>query len=131
MCHEPVNLVTPAQTTLRQLGYGRIDEHELIWQYIRQADLDKPLPVTEISPQELADLGAEDHTLLASFKHATKEQRQIVANYMRRLKSGDMSPSELTIVMHVDLLLDGHHRGVAAIKANIPLLCVDVSELPD
>ena len=54
-----------------------------------------------------------------------KLKREIMA-----LKTDRLTEAERTIVVYVDRLLDGHHRAVAAIKAKLPLLCVDVSELP-
>ena len=117
--------------TLAQLDLDRADEGELLWQYVGNMDMHKPLEVHTLDPADIAALSAGGRTLVASFKSASTLQRKIVAAYAAQLKAGTLTDLERIIVVYVDALVDGHHRAMAALKANKPLLCVDLSELPE
>jgi hypothetical protein len=112
------------QVTLDQLGLSNANESELIWQFIGTQDLDTPLPVRIMQPEDIKKLRG-----METYKHATADQRRLVRTYNQAITGGKMNPTELTIVVYQGQIVDGHHRAKAAVLANKPVYYVDLANL--
>ena len=86
------------------------------------------LPVKTITVDQMKQLipwlGQEP--VMETFKqYATKEQKALVAQYMKQNLSNEI------IVVYGKYLMDGHHRVVAAIKSGQNMKKVDIYDLPE
>lgn len=101
------------------------DESERIGQIgLGWDDCDTPLPVKEMSAEEAKRvLAAPGETVFDVYRHATKDQKRLVAGKVKSFEN------DRIIVLEGEYLIDGFHHLIAAIKANMPIRYIDLGDL--
>jgi len=116
------------ETTLNQIYQGGLpDRDELIWEYIGNQDLDKPLevrmmPTYKLMIQLLSQYHAEHIDELTSQLNGSR--KQIIKDYMK-----DPELSDNIIVICDGRIVDGNHRALAAALKGVPIHYVDLNDL--
>ena len=116
------------ETTLNQIYQGGLpDRDELIWEYIGNQDLDKPLevqmmPTHKLMIQLLSQYHAEHIDELTSQLKGSR--KQIIKDYMK-----DPGLSDNIIVICDGRIVDGNHRALAAALKGVPIHYVDLNDL--
>ena len=116
------------ETTLNQIYRGGLpDRDELIWEYIGNQDLDKPLevqmmPTYKLMIQLLSQYHVEHIDELTSQLKGSR--KQILKDYMK-----DPGLSDNIIVICDGRIVDGNHRAVAAALKGVPIHYVDLNDL--
>lgn len=99
------------------------DESELISQYAPPVEWENPLTVHEMPSRRVLDLVNPANTpILKAFRGATKKQRELVDYYI------DNFDNTRIIVLYNNMVADGYHHAVAAIKSGRPIRYVDLAE---
>ena len=82
---------------------------------------DIPMPVYQLMPEDIATLSSRAGVpLKKAFKTAHSSQKKMVSQY-RKVWLG-----QEIIVLDGNTILDGHHRAMAAILSDQPILAVDI-----
>lgn len=116
------------ETTLNQIYQGGLpDRDELIWEYIGNQDLDKPLevqmmPTHKLMIQLLSQYHVEHIDELTSQLNSSR--KQIIKDYMK-----DPGLSDNIIVICDGRIVDGNHRALAAALKGVPIHYVDLNDL--
>lgn len=103
-------------------------EGDLIQDFVSLIDMDVQLPVSIIGVKEMEGLkvwSSSDSVIDTYRKFSTRDQKRLVSNYMKSNLSNEI------VVVYGNNLIDGHHRGVAAIKSNQNMKKVDLYDLGD
>lgn len=113
--------------TLKQLySKGLPDHDEMIWNFVGDSDFNVPFTVQTISPVKLELLFKSqygvDH-IDEIYDVLDSDQEDIVDSYR-----SDPNLSNSIIVMNDGIVVDGHHRALAAILNRKPIKYVDVSQ---
>jgi hypothetical protein len=115
--------IATQQVTLNQL-VGRMEESELLYEYVGLIDMDKPLTVITLSKAQIGNLRAPDgSTIIQAYKTALRSQRKLVEQYSKQNLANEV------IVVSGGELVDGYHRAMAAFITGQPLKAVDLDEL--
>lgn len=104
------------------------DNELLAHQGLSSVDMEYELPIHQMSFNDLMNLTVktqdEQNDIMSQFeKYATKQQIDSVKNYQ-------INPSNDIIILDGNVIIDGHHRTVAAILKKRGLRYIDIKELP-
>lgn len=87
--------------------------NEMIWNFVDEQEFDFPIPVENITYQEILNIFKKQYqinTIPELMKKLTKSQKDIVEHYR---KSRDLRNA--VIVICNNIVVDGNHRALAAI----------------
>lgn len=99
---------------------------EALHEFVTPDLLDKDFRVLEMQPAELKRLETfkDSTTILEMYRHATREQKELVLQKMKRFDS------KRVVIIAGTTLLDGYHHVMAAIKLNRSVLYINLYEQP-
>ena len=107
------------------------NDDEIIWTLINYNDLEQELPIKPLENSRLHSLisATSGIPVIQSFEeNANKHNWEIVNHY---IKHKPLNNIDDIVILEGDRVIDGHHRIVAAIKANYSLQYVDLLDLEE
>lgn len=114
-------------TTLYELlpeGENSIPKNEVLYDFINEEDLHKPLIIKTVTDPKALLTHKGDMTVLEAFNQFANDESKELVKYYANYK-----PINDIIVLKNNKVLDGNHRTVASIKGGWPLRAVDIEDL--